>query len=67
MIDSLAIDGFDIVPGYVHLASYENEVNYTEPTTYLGFNGTWTWAIDQPFYIWKHHATGQGWLLQPGL
>lgn len=20
---------------------------------------------NQPFYLWKHHATGQGWLLSP--
>jgi hypothetical protein len=21
--------------------------------------------IDQPFYVWLHHVTGQGWLLDP--
>lgn len=29
-------------------------------------NGQWQFATNNlPFYIWKHHATGQGWLLMP--
>ena len=24
-----------------------------------------TLHIDQPFYVWLHHVTGQGWLLDP--
>jgi hypothetical protein len=27
--------------------------------------GCWQLKTDVPFYQWKHHATGQGWLLQP--
>jgi hypothetical protein len=65
VIDSLTLDGFDLVPNYVHLARYENEADYQDPTTYLGFNGRWQLDIDQPFYVWRHRATGQGWLLQP--
>ena len=28
---------------------------------FLGSNG-WTFNTRVPFYQWKHHATGQGWL-----
>jgi hypothetical protein len=29
-------------------------------------SGFWSFStIDQPFYVWKHTATGQGWLLTP--
>ena len=30
---------------------------------YLCHNGRL--SIDQPFYQWLHHATAQGWLLEP--
>lgn len=29
-------------------------------------NGVWRFQTSIPFYQWKHHATAQGWLLQPG-
>ena len=27
--------------------------------------GCWQFVIGVPFYQWKHHATAQGWLLEP--
>jgi hypothetical protein len=65
LIDSIKIDGFEIVPSWTQLAEYINERNFTGPTSYLGFNGTWRLSIQEPFYQWKHRITGQGWLLHP--
>lgn len=65
IIHQLAIDGFDIVPSWTQLATYHNDHDRQEPTSYLGFNGTWRLRIDRPFYQWRHTVTGQGWLLTP--
>ena len=65
IIQSINIDGFELVPNWTHLAVYHNDHNNTQPTSYLGFNGSWTLDISEPFYRWKHRTTGQGWLLEP--
>ena len=66
VIDQIAIDGFDLIPDCTHLAHYENDQSVqTGPVSYLGFNGTWTLDIKEPFYRWRHRVTGQGWLLEP--
>ena len=65
VIDQISNDRFDIVPGWVQCAKYDNDRDYTDPTNYLGFNGTWSLAIPVPFYQWKHQITGQGMLLNP--
>ena len=67
VIESLRLDEFDIVPNWTQLAIYDNDKNCNQPTNHLGFNGHWTLDIDQPFYLWKHSITGQGWLFQPKL
>ena len=59
------IDDFDVVPMWTQLAKYSNDSNVTAPTNYLGFNGTWSLEITEPFYRWQHKITGQGWLLKP--
>jgi len=63
IIDSIAIDNINIVPKFDYLATYLNDHSNNNPTSYLGFNGTWQLNIDQPFYHWLHKHTGQGWLL----
>lgn len=63
IIDNIAIDDIDIVPKFDYLATYVNDHNNNNPTSYLGFNGTWQLNINQPFYRWLHKHTGQGWLL----
>lgn len=63
VIKKLQIDGIDLVPQFDYLATYQNDHNNTNPTSYLGFNGKWTLTFDRPFYQWLHQATGQGWLL----
>lgn len=65
IVDSIAIDGFALIPDHTHLSQYINDHNYTQPTNYIGFNGVWRMVINEPFYRWRHHATGQGWLLEP--
>ena len=63
IIQRLSIDNIDIIPKYTHLAVYDNDHGFTDPTNYLGFNGKWTLTIDRPFYQWLHQARSQGWLL----
>ena len=53
VILSLAIDGYEIVPKYQHLA--------TPPTDYIDFNRIWSLNIPN-FYPWYHNITGQGWI-----
>jgi hypothetical protein len=65
IIESLSIDGFDIIPRFAHLGHHENERGICGPTSYLGFNGSWMLDIPEPFYRWRHRITGQGWLLDP--
>jgi hypothetical protein len=65
VIESVNIDGFEIVPGWTHLAVYDSERGLQGPTSYLGINGSWKLSVNRPFYQWRHHVTGQGWLLEP--
>jgi hypothetical protein len=65
IIESIKIDGFDMIPAFTHLSQYDNERGYTGVTSYLGFNGKWSLDIAEPFYRWRHRETGQGWLLDP--
>ena len=65
VLDAIAIDSFEIVPEWTHLAKYENERGIDSPTSYLGFNGVWRVDINEPFYRWRHRVTSQGWLLEP--
>jgi len=67
IIKQLTIDEFEIVPGWTHLATYQNDHDRKAPTAYLGFNGTWRLFINRPFYQWRHEVTGQGWLLTPAI
>jgi hypothetical protein len=66
VIDSLTIDGVDMVPHHASCISYRNDQQQQVQTFYLGFNGVWTFNINEPFYCWWHRASGQGWLLDPG-
>ena len=63
IIKCLQIDNIDLVPQFDYLATYINDHNNNNPTSYLGFNGSWTLTFDRPFYQWLHQVTGQGWLL----
>lgn len=65
LIKTFKIDDFEILPNWTQLAVYDNDHNYVDPTTHLGFNGQWQYLISEPFYQWKHKITGQGWLLTP--
>lgn len=63
IIESLMIDNIKVLPQFDYLAIYVNDKNYTNPTSYLGFNGQWTLSINKPFYHWLHEIKGRGWLL----
>ena len=65
VLNNLSIDGFDIIPQFTHLAKYTNDHAFTEPTSYIGFNGEWRLEVTKPFYQWQHEITSQGWLFQP--
>jgi len=65
VIESIKIDGMDLIPRFIHLCRYDNDHDADGPTSYLGFNGTWILDISEPFYRWRHKETGQGWLLDP--
>jgi hypothetical protein len=64
-IESLNIDGIELIPKFNHLTEYTNDQQSGLTTNCLGFNGTWKFNIDRPFYQWLHQVTNQGWLLQP--
>lgn len=65
IIENLDVDNVELIPKYTHLATYTNDHNFSYPTDYLGFNGTWKFSTEEPFYRWLHRASGQGWLLEP--
>jgi hypothetical protein len=65
VLNKLSIDGFDIIPRFTHLAQYTNDHNFSDPTSYIGFNGEWRLEVTKPFYQWRHEITSQGWLFQP--
>jgi hypothetical protein len=65
VLTKLSVDGFDIIPQFTHLAKYDNDHEFTEPTSYIGFNGEWRLTVTKPFYQWQHEITSQGWLFQP--
>jgi hypothetical protein len=65
IVEQFDIDNFAVVPAWTQTATYHNDHDYNDPTNYLGFNGTWELSTNCPFYQWKHHITGQGWLLTP--
>lgn len=60
VIKVLQIDGIDLVPRFDYLATYVNDHDNNNPTSYLGFNGKWTLTFHKPFYQWLHHVTAQG-------
>lgn len=65
VINSLLIDNIDMVPVHVDCISYHNDQHENTQAFYLGFNGTWQFEINEPFYQWLHRNTAQGWLLYP--
>ena len=64
---SVCVDGFEFIPNWTHLAVYDNEHGLPGPTSYIGINGHWILDIPEPFHVWLHRVTGQGWLLKPAV
>jgi len=65
IVDSIVIDGIEIIPKFNHLVQYTNEKQESVFSNYMGFNGSWTLDINQPFYRWYHWHNSNGWLLFP--
>lgn len=65
VIESLKVDGFDLVPRYLDQVTYAHDQGQGPAGAYIGYNGSWRLKHNIPFYQWKHTATGQGWLLTP--
>lgn len=63
IIKRLSVDNISVIPEYTHLAVYDNDHDFKDPTSYIGFNGKWALTFDRPFYQWLHQAQNQGWLL----
>ena len=63
IIKRLSVDNISIIPEYTYLAEYDNDHGFTDPTSYIGFNGKWILTFDRPFYQWLHQAQNQGWLI----
>jgi hypothetical protein len=64
IIDSLTVDGMELIPKFNNLITYVNDHATDTPTNYLGFNGTWELWIPMPFYQWLHTVQGQGLLIE---
>ena len=63
VVQELNIGGVSMIPNYVGQAMYTNDHNYSDATTYLGFNGIWELNIEPNFYMWLHRVDGKGQLL----
>jgi len=63
IIKRLSVDDIELIPKYDYLATYVNDHQNNNPTSYMGFNGKWRLTFDQPFYHWLHLHSGQGWLI----
>lgn len=64
IIESLTVDGVELIPKYNNLIAYANDHDIDTPTNYLGFNGIWELHIPIPFYQWLHNVQGQGLLIK---
>ena len=64
-IDAFTVDNVELIPAHQLHVDYHNDQNQNVKSHYLGFNGAWSFRINEPFYNWLHRATWQGWILQP--
>jgi len=65
VVKDISVDGYSLINKYIDSVEYANDHKWKEPTTHIGFNGLWKLFIPGPYYISKHHKTGQGWLIYP--
>ena len=65
IVNSIEIDGRELIQYTSDCTSYVNDHKYTQHTTHIGFNGVWKFSIAEPFYRWHHRVSGNGWLLEP--
>ena len=65
VVENLSIDDINVIPSFVHHTTYHNDHNRPITTNYLGYNGTWNFNVNKPFYQWYHSVTAQGMLIRP--
>lgn len=66
IIESIAVQDIELIPDYTRFATYTNDLDQsTVATHYLGWNGIWCIASNDPFLIWLHRAQNRGDLLVP--
>jgi len=67
VLESFTVDGFEVKEHMTHRSSYVHDSmdKHNGITDHIGWNGTWSFKIDVPFYHFKHLITNRGWLLQP--
>lgn len=53
-ITSMTVNGYEVIPKYQHYSSSGN--------AYHDWIGKWELQLTDPFYVWYHDATGQGWI-----
>lgn len=53
-IASMTVNGYEVIPKYQHYSSSGN--------AYHDWVGDWELYLTDPFYVWYHDATGQGWI-----
>ena len=58
----LEINGYEVLPRFQDRCVYVLEDGSVGPKThYLGFNGAWSFTIEEPFYRWYHKQMPWGW------
>lgn len=62
VIESITINGHEIVYECKQVAEYISENCSIEPLNYMGFNGIQTITISKPFYQWLHDVRPWGWI-----
>jgi hypothetical protein len=53
-ITELTVNGYNVIPKYQHHSSSGN--------AYHDWIGVWQMEISNPFYVWYHTVSGQGWI-----
>jgi hypothetical protein len=68
IFQALTVDGVDLKPHVTQRAEYKTDQDwgvYDKPTDHFGWNGTWYFESNKPFFHLKHEIKNYGWMLTP--
>ena len=65
LVVCIFIENINVLPDYTHLTEYQNDHSKEIQTNYIGYNGTWKFIIDKPFFQWYHYHSSKGILVTP--